>query len=369
MLTAILAHGESLVKKRWQLLSLFFLIAGVLLGCTAHIRTPCQPSVSTRPDLQSGPRILAYEKGPVPFKNSIIQKDPKLTYQVRHLKIPSIGENGQEGNLIEALYYRSNTPGKLPLVIVLPIYGSHTYPSEKITSTLKSKSHGGMHVLRVLGERNIMDWEALGKAQTKEEFLSLMARMAQREATNIIDTSRLVDWAEARKEIDASRIGLIGFSHSAITGGMMAINEPRLAAVVLVMGGAHPHRVLAVCESDAGRLRDKILPRFGRTAADYQQAIEPLFRSVDAANYPGRADSSRILIFDSQEDQCIPRDARDDLWETLGRPERVSFLYGHKMSFVSMSPLGLFWMRREIYKFFASTLSERTGSVSFSGRQ
>lgn len=112
-----------------------------------------------------------------------------------------------------------------------------------------------MHVLRVLGERHIIDWEALGEGKTKEEFLSTMARMVQRQVTNIIDVSRLVDWAESRDEIDAGRIGLIGFSRSAIVGGLMAINEPRFTAVVLVMGGARPHRILAVCKSgDAGQL-------------------------------------------------------------------------------------------------------------------
>ena len=359
MVPIITAYRESLIKKRSRRLFLVFLIVGMLLGCTAHIHTPFQLDVNTRPEQKLEPHILPYEKGPVPFENTIIQQDPKLPYQVRYLKIPSIGENGQDNNLIEALYYRSNTTGKLPLVIVLPIWGEGfglTYPPEKITSTLRSRSHGGMHILRVLGERDIIDWEAVGEAETEEMFLSIMSRMAQREATNIVDISRVVDWAERCDEIDATRIGLIGFSHSAITGSMMAVNELRFAAVVLVMGGAHPHRVLAVCDSDAARLRDKILPRFGWTVAEYEQAIEPLFRPVDSANYPGRADPSRILIFDSHEDQCIPQDARDDLWEALGRPARISLSYRHKTSFLSMTPLGLNWMRHEIYEFLESTL-------------
>jgi dienelactone hydrolase len=359
MVRVILSCSQSFFKKRSRLLPLVFLLVVTLLGCTAHIYTPIQPEVNTRVDLQPGPCLLPYEKGPVPCENSIIQADPKLTYQLRHLKIPSIGENGQENNLIEALYYRSNTAGKLPLVIVLPIWGQGfgvTYPPEKITTALRSRSHGGMHVLRVLGERDIIDWEALGEAETEEQFLSIMARMAQREATHIVDISRVVDWAERRDEIDATRIGLIGFSHSAVAGSVMAVNELRFAAVVLVMGGAHPHRILAFCNSDAARLRDKILPRFGWTAADYEQAIEPFFRPVDVANYPGRADPSRILIFDSHKDQCVPQDARDDLWEALGRPARISLLYGHKTSFLSMTPLGFYWMRREIYEFFESTL-------------
>ncbi len=361
MVPIISACRGSIIKKRSRRLVLIFLMVGSLLSCTAHIHTPFQPEVSTGSERQSAPRILAYEKGPVPFENSILEQNPKLAYQVRHLKIPSIGANGQDGNLIKAIYYRSNTAGKLPLVIVLPIWGDSfryglTYPPKKITSTLKVRSHGTMHVLRVLGESEIFDWEAVGESETEEQFLSNMARIAQREAINIVDISRLVDWAEARNEINAERIGLIGFSRSAVTAGMATVNEARLAAVVLVMGGAHPHRILSVCDGDVRRPRRKILKRFGWTTADYEQAIEPLFRTIDAANYPNRADPNRILIFDSHEDECIPRDARDDLWGALGRPERISFLYGHDTSFLSMTPLGFNWMRREIHEFFDSTL-------------
>ena len=359
MISVVKLSLVSSMETRPQLLFLIFLIVATLLGCTAHIYTPFQPEISKRPERQTGHHILAYEKGPVPFESSILEQDPKLAYQVRHLKIPSIGENGQEGNVIEALYYRSNTAGKLPLVIVLPIWGDGfglTYPPEKITATLRLRNHGNMHILHVLGERDMSDWEAVGEAETEEQFLSNMGRIAQRETVKIVDISRLVDWAEARNEIDASSIGLIGFSRSAVTAGMATVNEPRFAAVVLVMGGARPHRILATCDGDAGRPRDKILQRFGWTAADYEQAIEPLFRHIDAANYPGRTDPSRILIFDAHKDECIPRDARDDLWEVLGRPERISFLYGHDMSFLSMTPLGFNWMRREIYEFFERTL-------------
>jgi dienelactone hydrolase len=359
MVPIISAYGESIIKKRLPVLIVIFLMVGTMLGCSAHIYAPFKPDINTGPEAQPGPPILAYEKKPVPFENSILEQDPKLAYQVRHLKIPSIGENGQKGDLIEAIYYRSNTAGKMPLVIVMPIWGDRfglKYPPEKITSTLKRRSQGGMHILHVLGERDLIDWKAVSEAETEEQFLSIMARMAKREAVNVVDISRLVDWAEERKEIDAARIGLIGFSHSAITAGVAAVNELRLAAAVLVMGGAHPHRVLAVCGHHVARTRDKVLQRFGWTAADYEQAIEPFFRPIDAANYPGRADPSRILIFDSHKDECIPQDAREDLWEVLGRPARISILHGHNTSFLAMTPLGFNWMRYKICEFLESTL-------------
>ena len=63
-----------------------------------------------------------------------------------------------------------------------------------------------------------------------------------------------------------------------------------------------------------------------------------------------------ILMFDAQRDECMPQHARDDFWETLGRPERISFHYGHKKSFLAMTPLGFNYMRRQIYRFLEATL-------------
>ena len=158
MISVVTLFREWLTKTSAGILCLVFLSLGSLLGCNAHIYSPFQPDVSTGAERQTGYHILAYEKRPVPFEKSILEQDPKLAYQVLHLKIPSIGENGQEGNLIEAIYYRSNFAEKLPLVIVLPIWGEGfglTYPPEKITATLRLHSHGIMHILHVLGERDM----------------------------------------------------------------------------------------------------------------------------------------------------------------------------------------------------------------------
>src|SRR5210317_416576 len=90
MISDFTLPSELLRRKSVPFLCLVFLSVGSLLGCNAHMYTPCQPGVSTRAERQSGSPILAYEKGPVPFENSILQQDPKMAYQVRYLKIPSI---------------------------------------------------------------------------------------------------------------------------------------------------------------------------------------------------------------------------------------------------------------------------------------
>jgi dienelactone hydrolase len=212
-------------------------------------------------------------------------------------------------------------------------------------------------VLRVLGDQYIYDWQAMGDAQTEEEFLRIMRRMVDRDRINVIDVSRWIDWAETRPEIDAKRVAVMGFSRSAIIAGPAMANEPRLRAAVLVMGGAKPHQIMATCDGRAELLRDKIMARFGWTREEYEQALEPVYAPIDLAKQAGFANPSRILIFDSAKDECMPESSRESYWEALGRPERYSMQYSHKTSFYAMTGLSLWWMRRKIYNFLETQLS------------
>lgn len=304
-----------------------------------------------------GPRLYPYEKSTIAYSNHIVEQRPQFAYQERHLHLRSYGENGQEGDALEAIYYRSNTPGKLPLTIILPLWGSHNYPPDEMASALRFRSHGAMHVLRVIGERFVYDWQAMADAQTEEEFLEVMRRMVDRDRVNVIDVSRWIDWAETRPEIDAERIALMGFSRSAIIAGPAMANEPRLRAGVLVMGGAKPQQIMATCDGRAKVLRDKVMARFGWTREDYERALETVYAPIDLARQPEYADPSRILIFDSAKDECMPKSSRDAFWESLGRPERYTLQYSHKTSFMAMTGLGLYWMRRKIYDFLETQLS------------
>jgi dienelactone hydrolase len=68
--------------------------------------------------------------------------------------------------------------------------------------------------------------------------------MIERIRTGIIDLRRLLDWAETRRGVAAGSVAVIGFSESTFqVAGLMA-SDPRVAAAVFLMGGAHPHEIL-----------------------------------------------------------------------------------------------------------------------------
>jgi dienelactone hydrolase len=275
-------------------------------------------------------------------------------HTVRRLALPSMGENGQDGNLITSRYFQGTAPGPSALVIVLPIWGGSPYPSTIVARDLVSE--GRAHVLLVQGENTVIDWEAMAEAPTPAAFAAVVRRMVERIRTTVIDLRRLMDWAEGRPEVDARRIGLIGFSESTLQVAGVIAGDPRPAAAVLVMGGAHPHEVLATCHGGAAEVRSRVMRRFGWSRDQLARTLAPLLEPIDPDRLGSRVDPGRVLIIDAHQDDCIPAGARDALWTALGRPERISVAASHSGSFLAMTFLGGNHIRRTIGHFFARTL-------------
>ncbi len=334
-----------------------------LAGCTAHVRTPYRGAddVAVVAARETAPSpAFEYTRAEVHVTNHLAGVGATSRYRLRLLEFPSIGDNGQDGNLISARYFQSTATGPRPLVIVLPIWARFTYPSNKICSYLQRHSDGAVHVLDVLGVRFLIDWAELADAPDEETYMALWRRAVERERVTMIDIRRLVDWAAQRPEVDGSRVAIIGFSHSAILAGTVVTQEPRLAAVVLVMGGAHPEQIVAHCRGErTSSVQERAEDGFGWSRDELARRLQPVFEVVDAASYAGRVDPQKVLFFDARRDRCIPESSRDALWEALGRPERISLDYSHRNAFLSMTPLGGSWMCRRIWEFLEPRLADR----------
>jgi len=335
-------------------------LALVAAGCfTSHVRTPYTDAgdVQGSRSFETAPPFT-YEKVDVPFTNHVAGTGVSSQYELRLLEIPSIGDNGQQDNLVTAKYYRSTLPGSHPLVIVLPIWGSYTYPPRKFSSSIQRRSNGAAHVLHVQGDTHLADWSGLVAATDESEFLELWREAVERQRVTIVDVRRLIDWAEQRPEIDADRVALIGCSLGAVVAGTIATQEPRLAATVTVMGGSHLHSVLASCDGKRATIVQEKAESFGWSREEFEAQLEPIMSVVDAAEYPDRVDPRRVLIIEANRDKCVPEEAREDFWLALGRPERISMDYDHAPAFYSMTPIGLSWMRRRIWEFLEPRLLE-----------
>lgn len=280
----------------------------------------------------------------------------KHGYLTHGFSMPGSFENGQPGNLITGTYYDSGLPGKKPLVIVLPVWGVSEYPSAMMSRAILKRSDGGMNVLRVDGRNRIMAWEDIERSANLEEFIAGVSNSATRLKHAVIDVRRLIDWAVERDEIDKNRIGLVGFSVSAFTGTLVMQSDPRIRSGALIMGGAKIGKIMSECPGNEKTTREGVIRNLGLNIRNYENTITALFEGLDPTDYPHRVNPESVLITDAAKDDCISKEARDAWWEALGRPERLSFNYDHRRSFLAMTPLGFNFLRKRIYEHLERTL-------------
>lgn len=352
------APGCTCIRRRSAAVALSALIAAS--GCyTSHSRT----AYVGAPDLQRAAPTetdqFTYERSTVRCTNHVEGSGATSLYEHRFLELPSEGDNNQPDNQVTASYYRSVVPGSHPLVIVLPIWGTYTYPSRKISRFIQRHSDGRVHVLHVHGERYFVDWDRLDAAPDEESFLEAWREAVEHQRITVIDVRRLLDWAEQLPEIDSEKTALIGFSFAASVAGTILTQESRFAAAVLVMGGSLQHTFLAHCAGERlTAVRGKVARDFGWRLEDFEARLKPLMHEIDAATYPGRVDPEKVFIIDAARDDCMIEECREAMWEALGRPERLTMNYDHRAAFYSITPLGFNWLRYRIWEFLEPRLLE-----------
>jgi dienelactone hydrolase len=114
------------------------------------------------------------------------------------------------------------------------------------------------------------------------------------EVADVVAVRRAVDLLTARDDVEADRIGYVGWSAGARTGAILAGVEPRFRALVLIAPGAAPvsEFVAAAAEAD-------------------KPAVREVMSSIDPLAYIHRADPASLLIQEGRQDEVIPRSAID----------------------------------------------------------
>ncbi|HUK94693.1 MAG TPA: hypothetical protein VLU96_06510 [Gaiellaceae bacterium] len=112
------------------------------------------------------------------------------------------------------------------------------------------------------------------------------------EKRDVIAVRRGIDLLRSRKDVDPNRIGFVGWSAGARTGGILAGVEPRLRTLVLMSGGAVPVKTYV-----------SLAPKQIRgTVRHYLSIVDPL-------HYLQNAKGSTLLLQDGTVDQSVPRSA------------------------------------------------------------
>ena len=323
--------------------------AVALVACTSrdHYRyapghaAPRDPSVSAETD------FFRYAKQPIANHAEI--EDETDTYVVKALALS--WPEGAKRRTLRARFSQSKRPGRKPLVVILPIWGLHVFPSDSLTEHIREESKGEINVLQVLGDTTLFNWTMLGSAQTEEEFFHQLDQMVANFTAAVVDARRVVDWAQARHDVDPDRIALGGFSIGAVIASIGVAAEPRLTGGFVVMGGGNLHEALASCELRMGDMSKHVTGRFGWTMADFKRKVAARLRPIEPVHLGHRVDPSRMLLIEAADDGCLSRAGRDAMWNAMGRPERIAYHYDHKTSFLAMTFLGGGDLQGHTYRF------------------
>lgn len=134
------------------------------------------------------------------------------------------------------LVKRSEAAGRRPVVIVLHGTGSN---KESQLPLLLDLAKRGFLAVAIDGRHHGARTKAgTGSAEYHEAILN--AWFGSRKLPFLYDTAwdvmRLVDYLGTRDDVDAARIGLIGFSKGGMEGYLAAATDPRIAVVVPCIG-------------------------------------------------------------------------------------------------------------------------------------
>jgi hypothetical protein len=325
-------------------------------GCVLHIHRNLQPPTGFEYKPGGDDPAFRYDPaGPVEVGEPV---GSTIAHDIVPITFPSSGHNGHPQNRVEGQWFRSRDTGAKKLVVVMPIWGTSTYPPAKISKGYSRRAGKDTQVIWIYGTAPLFPWTELATVPTEEGFVAMARDSAERFRTAVVDMRRLVDWAETQPGIDSSRIAFVGFSMSALVTATLLGNDQRIAAGVLMMSAANFGDVFATCQDRAGEVREHAMRTFGWSLERYRDFFRDLFGPADPTRFAGNYDPHKILMIDAMFDDCMPESARAALWEVTGHPSRITLLAKHRTAFYSLTPLGLNFTRREIYRFLDSALGD-----------
>ncbi|MEE8137469.1 MAG: hypothetical protein V3T81_01145 [Thermoanaerobaculia bacterium] len=322
----------------------------LLCGCIPSLHTPYEAGPWLRPP---APVAVAFNPRP-PLADIGLEllRERSDGYAVYAFDVPSVGFNRQPGNRVRGRYYRSSKGGKRPLLVLLPIWGSSTYPvMTTVRHLLHGPSAGSLDLVVLEGKRHLFDLRAMAHAGNEAAVEEEIQRLVRSLQATVTDIRRLIEWGRRQPEIDPRRIGIVGYSVSAVVAGLVIGLEPRLAAGALVMTGGHLGEILEHCSTDPNRVRRGLERRLGWSAEEMRRKLAPFLDTYHPVRFAGAVDPASVLFIEAARDGCMTAADRKRYWQALGRPERITIGWTHRLSFLSMTPLGGHATTRKIVDF------------------
>ena len=247
------------------------------------------------------------------------------------------------GPELGALAYVSRSPGPKRWILVLPIWGSSTYPPPQAGHLAHARLPGAARMCCGFRTRGTP------ASSTTRPFGSRPRRRSSSRCCRVLRIASAppprtcgAGWTGSFTNRARTPAGLAWWDAPSAPWWVVSPwdGTARFGAGVLVMGGGHLDEILSTCYGEEAEVRRHAAEAFGWSQEEFQREVAAPLAAVDPVAVAGNINPAEVLFIDAGRDSCIPLSARDDLWEAMGRPERVTLGYDHKTSFLSMTFLG-----------------------------
>jgi predicted esterase len=213
-------------------------------------------------------------------------------------------------------------PGGRRLPAVVYLHGSGGDRSDLIVPATWLAARGAVTLALTAPSASVDGTRAVG--------LEGLRRDRDLAVADVVAVRRALDLLAARPDVDADRLGFVGYSAGARAGAILAGVEPRLDALVLMSAGASP--VSEYVEAGPDGLEDE---------------IEALLTEIDPLRYVAREGGRRLLLQDGRRDEVVPREALEELADAASGAEVRWYDAGHALNDAAYREQ-LDWLTREL---------------------
>ena len=287
-------------------------VLAALAACTTHV--PLSDSYRG-PDAWPTDGSMAYEDfATEPLEiEADVEMRTRAHFVVRQVSLPSASESADP---IEFEYYDVDGDARTPVVVLLPVF------------------NGQLKIPRFFARYFAnQGWAAVVVTRGRNPLEALTApEKAFRD--NLQDYHRVLDWVELEPELDPSRIGVLGVSLGAMDAVMLTALDRRVNSLVIAMAGGDLSYLLANTNyRRVVRTIDGMAAELGTSRAALGAKLDAAIKLDPLAVAP-YVDAERVFMILTRTDAIIPFEAQERLRETMGSPESLYLMTGHRPSVV-----------------------------------
>lgn len=309
----------------------------VLLAAVRFAQTPATaPPVPSAPvpsaPVQSAPALTALPAPPAwdklkaayDYKPAVPNAPAPLVaarddadYVLQHITL-----SGADGKPVPGLYLRPKADGKYPVALLLHGLGSDKETMIRFFGRALAARGIACLALDALdhGERKTPGAAAVGAGSPAGERGGLRFATVVRQTVG--DYRLALDYLKTRKDVDANRVGLLGYSMGAMMGSVLGGVDDRVKAVVLEVGG------------DPVRPFVSALPPAARDTVEF----------ISPSNYVGHIAPRPVLMINAKADQTMRADAAKRLQDAARDPKQIIWAEGGHILAAPDAQKGVDWL-------------------------